>query len=434
MKKLLNKLFNSKSQWEFQSAEFQEITESVKNPARGWYTIYPFLLEEEPDFEELFWCLAKEETLALVIINIGAYREKLLDDAALDRIRRILGFFEKHSYDVILRITYDHEGSAVEREPFFFKQVLEHLNQLVPVIKAFSQNVFVWQGMLIGNWGEMHTSRFLSSEKMKQLWGIMKNGVGDKMFLAVRRPSMWRMLHPEECGKEPLAVDSTGLFDDAIFGSDSHMGTFGRESRETTGWDSLWCREEELAFEEQLCRKVPNGGEAVCGETYAEVFTPAATLEVLKQMHITYLNQAYDEKILQVWKQWEWQNGSLYEYVGQHLGYRFCVRNVEVAPKRKNEGFRVSITIENTGFANFYQEAEMWLEQVDVSGNHVSVQIETDIRTWDSETEQVISCTVDKAEGELYVKIMRKSDNRTIYFANRSEQDGSVYLGAFTKL
>ena len=73
MKRLLNKLFSTKPKWEFHPAKLQETTEKLKNPARGWYTIYPFLLEEEPDFKELFWCLRKEETLALVIINIGAY-------------------------------------------------------------------------------------------------------------------------------------------------------------------------------------------------------------------------------------------------------------------------------------------------------------------------------------------------------------------------
>jgi len=121
--------------WEFRPEEPVETTEELKNPARGWYTIYPFYLEKEPDFEELYWCLSKEETIALVIVNIGAYREQDLDVTALERFRSILAFFEAHSYDVILRVTYDHEGNAVEREPFFFKIVQEHLEQLIPVVK-----------------------------------------------------------------------------------------------------------------------------------------------------------------------------------------------------------------------------------------------------------------------------------------------------------
>lgn len=434
MKRLLNRLFSTKPKWEFHPAELQGTTEHLKNPARGWYTIYPFLLEEEPEFEELFWCLRKEETLALVIINIGAYRELRLDVQALSRIRSILSFFKQYSYDVILRLTYDHEGNAVEREPFFFKQVAEHMEQLVPVIKEFSDVIFISQGLLIGNWGEMHTSRFVAPEKMKQLWGILQYDLQKGPYLAVRRPSMWRILHPESCGKPELITDTTGLFDDAIFGSDSHMGTFGIKPRESAGWEENWSREDELQFEQELCKHVPNGGEAVCGENYAQNFTPESTLEVLRQMHITYLNQAYDEKILDIWKQWEWKNGSFYDYVGEHLGYRFHIRSVEVLPEEQKKTLNVVVTIENTGFANCYQEAEVLLERVDSFGKQDNYKFATDIRCWDSGTVQTISCTIDIAGGELYLCARRKSDDRIIYFANQAENAGRVYLGELTEL
>ena len=434
MRKLLAKLFKSKIKWEFQPGELLETTEHLNNPARGWYTIYPFLLEEEPDFEELFWCLQKEETLALVIINIGAYRERYLDEEALHRMRRILNFFADHSYDIILRITYDHEGNAVEREPFFFKYVTGHLQQLLPVIKEVSDHIFVLQGMLIGNWGEMHTSRFVSPEKLKQLWGILKDGLENCTFLAVRRPSMWRLLHPEECGKAQPAWDNMALFDDAIFGSESHMGTFGITPKENAAWDSLWSRQDELAFENWLCRKVPNGGEVVCGEKYAETFTPATTVEVLRQMHITYLNQAYDEAILNQWKQWEWQNGSFYDYVGKYLGYRFCVRKAEVLPGNQAEELTVSVTIENTGFANCYQKAEVILEWQEANGKWNETVLASDITHWDSGSVQNVSGVLPLADMELYVSVRRCPDGRTILFANQSDAKGRVYLGKITQL
>ena len=433
MRRLLNKLFSVNLKWKFHPAEIKISDEVLHNPARGWYTIYPFFLEKEPDFDELYWCLGKEETIALVIINIGAYREQRLDAAAINRMRQILGFFEKHSYDVILRVTYDHEGNAVEREPFFFKVVLEHLEQLIPVVREFSKTVFIWQGMLIGNWGEMHTSRFLFPSKLRQLWGVMSTGLEDDVYLAVRRPSMWRILHPEACGKAQLPADTTGLFDDAMFGSDSHMGTFGQDGKESTGWENLWSREDELAFEDELCKQVPNGGEAVCGEEYAEMFTPQSTLDVLKKMHVTYLNQAHDEKILKLWKQWEWQGESLYDYIGKYLGYRFCIRKADVVPDKKENGIRVTVAIENVGFANCYQPVDVLLLQTDSYGNQELVKFDTDIRTLDSGSVQEISCMLEKADGELYLRMLRKADSRVIYFANQSEPDGSVFLGGFTE-
>ncbi len=433
MKKILNKLFASKEKWEFQKAELEEAEIRGKNPARGWYTIYPFFLEKEPDFEELYWCLAKEETLALVIINIGAYQERALDETALQRLCRILAFFERHSYDVILRITYDHEGNAVEREPFFFKQVLEHMRQLVPVVKEFSATVFIWQGILIGNWGEMHTSRFLSEDKMKQLWEIMRTGLENKIFQAVRRPCMWRMLHPKARDKKQWSMESTGLFDDAIFGSESHMGTFGTESREHSGWENLWCREDELAFEEELCKYVPNGGEVVCGEEYEKLFTPETSLEVLKQMHVTYLNKAYDEKILQQWKVWQYKNTGFYEYVGNHLGYCFCIRNVELISDLKKDGLQIKIAIENIGFANCYFEANVQLEYKKDSGEQQCLNVETDVRTWDSGKTKQICCVTDRVEGDIYLSVRRKKDDRIVWFANQADGYGRVFLGKLVK-
>ena len=62
--------------WYFQQSDLAETTEAFTNPARGWYQIYTFLAEQEPDFEEKKWCLNPEDTLALVLIDIGYFRKK----------------------------------------------------------------------------------------------------------------------------------------------------------------------------------------------------------------------------------------------------------------------------------------------------------------------------------------------------------------------
>ena len=77
----------------FHPAELAESTEPLSNPARGWYQIHTFLIEEEPDLEKQCWCLNPADTLALVLINIGSYKTRDLDEEALERIRRILRFF-----------------------------------------------------------------------------------------------------------------------------------------------------------------------------------------------------------------------------------------------------------------------------------------------------------------------------------------------------
>ncbi len=220
----------------FQKADLRESTEELSNPARGWYQIHTFLAEQEPDFEELCWCLHPKDTLALVLIDIGYFRNRNLDQEALGRISRIIAFFSERSYDCIIRVVYDHEGKALLREPLHFLQVKSHLEQLGDVMKQFSESIFVFQGMLIGNWGEMHSSRFLDEEHLLQMTEILRRSKGEQTFLSVRRPVYWRILHEEQKGKHLICADDMGLFDDGILASESHLGTFGTESRKSAGW------------------------------------------------------------------------------------------------------------------------------------------------------------------------------------------------------
>ena len=430
MRTLLHKLFTEKEGWSFQRANLEESRKLLENPVRGWYRIYPFWVEKKPDFEPMSWCEIEKETLALVIINIGAYREKALDTEALDNIRSILSFFVKKNYDMILRITYDHEGKAVEREPFFFATVKGHLQQLTPIIREYAEHIFVYQGMLVGNWGEMHTSRFLDPVKLREMWRILRTEAGEGLFYAVRRPSFWRLLHPDN------NKDRMGLFDDAIFGSENHLGTFGSNPKDSTDWDCLWRKQDELDFEEELCRDVPNGGEVVCGEQYAQTENSSSTIATLKKMHITYLNRQYDEKILNIWKEWKWeedgvwQGSSLYDYIGSHLGYRFLIKDVGVTSVGKGEkGLLITITIENVGFANLYQEAELFLEWVNEEGVKYSKRLEHDLRDWNSGEVQMISIQTALENTTLYLFAKRKKDGKYIYFANQNINEGRVFLG-----
>ena len=80
------------------------------NPKRGWYSIYPFTLPERPDFEELQWCLKKQESLCLVRVCIGNYAARSFDTPALTVFEEILSFFARHDKDMILRIIYEEKA------------------------------------------------------------------------------------------------------------------------------------------------------------------------------------------------------------------------------------------------------------------------------------------------------------------------------------
>ena len=73
--------------WDFRQAELAESLDEPENPGRGWYGIYTFMVEQSIDPGELRWSLRQGESLALVLLDIHAYRSKLLDEDALGNIR-----------------------------------------------------------------------------------------------------------------------------------------------------------------------------------------------------------------------------------------------------------------------------------------------------------------------------------------------------------
>ena len=95
MRTLFHRFLPEKTDWSFQKADLHESTRQLHNPSRGWYRIYTFEIEKEPDFQPMLWCDLEGDSLAMVILNIGAYKEKELDAVALENMHRILQFFVK---------------------------------------------------------------------------------------------------------------------------------------------------------------------------------------------------------------------------------------------------------------------------------------------------------------------------------------------------
>lgn len=433
---LFDRIKTKDKKWYFEQSDLTETTEAFTNPARGWYQIYTFQAEEEPDFEELKWCLNREDTLALVLIDIGCFRERNLDSEVLGRLCRIICFFAENRYDCIIRVVYDHEGKAFAREPRNFVQVEAHMRQIGDVLNLCSSSVFVFQGMLLGNWGEMHGSRFLDMDRMIQLAEILRMQKDERTFLAVRRPAYWRRLHEGQKQGALACPDGMGLFDDGMFGSESHMGTFAEGEQKEKMWNEPWQREQELTFEQELCQQAPNGGEAVYNNGYIKQLTPKKVIMDMMRMQVTYLNRVHDAKILGLWKDWKypgsgmWGGKSVFDYVGAHLGYRFFIRRVDVRPAKNGSGeYYVDVEIKNTGFAAFYQNGEIRLEYVDRNKNCRAEILESRMKGWRSGEIRKFSCAVEDCNGELFLAARRKDDGIPIRFANKSDVEGRTMLG-----
>lgn len=396
----------------------EESQGKISNPGIGWYHLYTFDVGcKDPEL----YIACEEEQIVLLLIDISDFRENVISTEALMSVRQIFQFFAEHQKDMIVRFVYDTEGRGMEKEPESGALILEHIRALGNIVKEYENCIMVWQGILVGNWGEMHGSRFLSEKWMIKLVRAVLEATDYCCPIAVRKPSQLRKI-AEHLGKE--AQEKLTIFNDGIFGSKTDLGTYG---------SGIWNRENELSWQDEHLEHAYVGGEVLNPQSLTELYDidEKEAEKDLQQMHISYLNSVHQKERLDRWKNetmiWQQEEISVYDYIGSHLGYRFVVRDV------KWKKHFLQIYIENTGFANLCEEAVCNLI-IELNGKKQEMEIDTDPKKWNSKKETILEVKLEKENqikgSRYFLQLYRKRDGRKIQFANKTAEE-ELLLGQF---
>lgn len=354
-----------------------ETTALLNTPECGWYQLYAYRLEPGTPIDDWHLYIREQDEdgnpyrLALLEFNLSSYRDRDLDDSAKENIRNILGNFQKTKAKVILRFLYDWDGKGMETEPETLSVIKGHMEQASQAFNPFHKIIHTTQGIFVGSWGEMHSSRYLAVEDMTELLLHYASVTEESIYLAVRTPSHYRSImeemeqHAERyesygISREQLAT-RLGLFNDGMLGSVSDVGTYHQADIAATKKEGKEIRKKEIAFQNELCLQVPNGGEAVNDNPYNN---GKKAVSDLRAMRVSYLNQIYDEKVIQKWKESPYagtdslyQGMSTYDYISRHLGPRLVLQGADLRYKPyQKKNARGSVTIKNVGFSNLYHE------------------------------------------------------------------------------
>ncbi len=335
--------------------EYSESDTHLNNPYEGMYHIYSFKLsDKEPVSTDSAAAALGEDDyrLALVEIDLSEYNSCELSDSALTQLDDILSLFDATGCDVILRLLYDTTGHAETHEPHSISTVRLHILAAAPIINKHVESIFTLQGLLIGNYGEIHDSHLINDDNLCLLTDLLYSQIDKDIYLAVRTPAQWRLITKAGSPESDRGLTSRlGLFNDGLLGSDTDLGSYDLRSRER-----------EYEYQSVLCNHVPNGGEVVNDNTYNN-YEPARA--VLEDIHISYLNSEYDPAVLNKWKAATettdpvWRGKSGYEYIENHLGYRFYLSFSELRGEDPDMDLR--ITLKNLGFAPSYKPFRAYL-------------------------------------------------------------------------
>lgn len=441
-------LYARRERLEVENFSFTESARELSNPNRGFYHLYRFQITEKPeDYRKLVKERYQKDTdteLTLVQISLQAYREGAIGEKGLENIKELFSALAALDKQLIIRFMYDEKGENELYEPESIDIILNHMEQLEPVLREAEKDIFVIQGLFTGNWGEMNGTRYNSAEDMRRLAEKLAEVTDDSTYLSVRMPAQWRGIigleDPKEAMVTHVLAGRLSLFNDGILGNDSDYGTY--LSKNFVGVDEYgrWIREEELDFQRELCRTVPNGGEVIHDNVLNDLKN---AVKELSAMHVTYLNMDYDENVMEKWKGtrvaeegcFDGMDG--YSYIERHLGYRLLIHDVCLKPSRDKKNMYAAVNLKNVGFAPLYRMPEIKLilyseDEGQLPPMEMSCAVEQLVGGEEKEALQMagVKIAVDelkRGKYEVYFRVEDPDTGRSILMANEEEEEAYGY-------
>lgn len=284
----------------------------------------------------------------------SAFRETPLSPFMLERITADLGAVREAGMKMIPRFAYNFGPIGEPDAPA--ERIIEHLNQLAPVLAANQDVLAFVEAGFIGTWGEWHNSTNGLFDPIPGAWWQRVNdksrAVVEKLLEAVPPGRMIALRYPRHkmdlYGPEPL-TDGEAFSETPKARAGAHNDCFVASKDDAGTYTSRIDQEKQFYRQDNLF--VPQGGETCSASDNARPYLGCAnSLRHLEELHFHTLNIGFEVKVLD-----EWRAGGCMAEIERRLGFRFRLVESE-APASVAPGgeLRLSLTIANDGFANAY--------------------------------------------------------------------------------
>ena len=431
-----------------QTVTFTESSRILKNPNRGFYHIWGFYItDESTDWENDILSKGVDDgfSLELVEINLQEYRDGLISDKGIRNLKELFEGLAKQDKHYVVRFLYDWDGRNMEVEPSNIDIIVGHIKQLKPILQKHADSIFVLQSLLVGDCGEIHDTKFADTKSLRILASELAAVSTSDTYLAVRTPVQWRKI-TQTYGNKELKENSPyknrlGLYNDGMLGNVYDCGTYGDQKRKQAGKYKAWTRAEEIDFQDNLCRAVPNGGEVVLVNEYNDIDRAICDME---KMHITYINQDHDLQVMEKWHNSTVDTDDIFDgmdgisYMQARLGYRLVPRECRMQQEFWKDTLHVELDVSNSGFAPIYKACEASFVFVPQSseGKTYSVNVEQNLSelAGGNETDRIstIQTTIplhdlERENYDVYFQLRDQATGEMIQFANEQECEAEGY-------
>ncbi len=355
------------------SHEYAPSSENFANPERGFYRHTQVQAENTGGILTTSYLqslrTSQSITLVLRLYYLKAFRDKPLSDKQLDLMKRDFAALREAGVKAILRFAYSSSASEADAP---LAVILEHLEQLTPVIQANADVIAVVQAGFIGAWGEWYYSsnNLNNTPSRRAVTRKILEVLPPSRMVQIRTPyykqAIYERMTPleEQEALLPTEFARTGHHNDCFLASDTDYGTYLNVTNDK-------------AYLEKDSRYTPMGGET-CNPNPPRSECEVA-LEELGRFHWSYLNRDYHQTVLN-----SWNTGGCMEEVRLRLGYRLTLLDGLFTERARPGGtFQVRLNLVNTGWAAPFnpRRVELVLRE-QATGRRFAALLQEDPRRW----------------------------------------------------
>jgi len=384
------------------SLTYARSDETFANPERGFYR--QFVSFDSGDARRplgapsLRAVRGQGVSIIRVYFVIDEFMKGPLSRDALDDIAANFDEVRRAGLKIIPRFAYSFPCSGAVRcteervkaealDPSLHR-VLEHVDQLTPVLRANSDVIAYMEMGFVGAWGEWHHSstglvnaNHTTNERSAAIVERIMNALPRNRMAVLRYPYHKQSLF----GAKPLdeteaftgsARSRIGALNDCFLASANDRGTYSPPSLGPPDKNVIALKK----FLSLDNRFVPQGGETCSAEGSARSYIPCANaLRDLANMRWSALNVGYRREVLDLWR----QQGCLAE-IQNRLGYRFRLLRADLPSQAKpGSPLNLRFVMTNDGFAAPYNPRRMELGLRHTASRRVyPIKIAYDLRLW----------------------------------------------------
>ena len=451
-----------------QPLDYTDALEELVNPGRGFYRPVGLHLTESGNKAANTW-----GDLVHLRVDIGAFssnavlsvtendtvrgKTQPLTEDALNALSATLAGIRSRGKMAVVRVCYDPwYNGASKPDPSEQQTVLSHLRQLAAVYNENSDVILSVELGMYGPWGEMHTSRLGTNENIAEALQTLLAATKSDIKVTVRRPDIiatWMGLSKKEfVVGSPVFVSAAaakgdtmfraGMFNDGYLGSSSDLGTV----------DGSLTRDMMVNWLQAYSESCSYGGELVANYNGDNpINTPSYLSNEGFRTHTCYLNYEWHQPTILGWKEVtmngvddEYNGTNGYQYVNNHLGYRFVLRRSVLPDTLRNNELPLQLDIQNVGFGNvcFYNQVSVVLagpDTVEILPDSTVLSSSLGSRSdgFDGTNKLRINCPLPKdlknGTYRVYLRLSRNADYKNdnnyqcIRFANPVAQFNSEF-------